>query len=102
MSKETVLDFDNFYLSDEGFEFDASNEHGRISLMFSREWIEDHIGDDTTLERARQYLTEHREQIENAAIAKASVAPELGKPLGDLPYHGFIRAPFDQLIIRSR
>jgi hypothetical protein len=96
-----VLNFDNFRLTEDGFEFDAVNEYGHLALMYSKEWIDDQVGNNADFEAVRKFFLEHQKKIENAAIARVGASSALGKPLGDLPYSGFATAPFDQLIVRG-
>jgi hypothetical protein len=100
MANESVLEFDNFRLTERGLEFDAFNAVGRLTLVFDTEWISDNLGDEPDPKRVETYFFDNRKHIENAAIALIGARPELGNPLGALPYSGFAKAPFHKLRVR--
>ncbi len=100
MPSKAVLEFDNFRLTQDGFEFDAFNEVGRLPLIFDRSWVSDNVGDGSSLGEIEDFFLSNRDHIENAAIALVGALPQLGKPLGDVPYSGFAKAPFHLLRVR--
>lgn len=95
-----ILTLNHFQFQNGAIEFVAYNEHGRLGLEYSQEWVEDNIGEAAPVDEVESYLRENREHVENAIIAKLGASPHLGTPLGSTPYVGSIRVPFDQISIR--
>lgn len=98
--EEIEITFNHFQIVDGAIEFVAYNSAGNIGVYYSAEWVADNVGDDASVADAQQFIEENKEFVDVAIVGKLRASPELGNPLGELPYAAFARAPFHQIEMR--